>query len=321
MPFKRTILLGVVGDSAAGKTTLSAGIAHILGEDRVTVICSDDYHRYNRKQRKEMGISALDPKCNYINIMEQHFDLLRRGHPILKPVYNHSTGDFDPPDYIEPKEFIVIEGLLAYHTKSMRNNFDVKVYLAPEEELRTVWKIKRDITKRGYTEQEVRASLAKRVDDSTNFIRPQQTYADIVIKFYRPPRLEKETGAHLNAQLMLRPTLPYPDLSDVLECDAEDRQRMLTSEISRKKGRLTEILDINGQISPIQAAHLEDVIWSHLPDLQHLRAEEMGHFVNGDRASQSSPLALTQLLITYNMLVAMQELEKDKEERGKRGLI
>lgn len=321
MPYKRTILLGVVGDSAAGKTTLSAGIARILGEDRVTVICSDDYHRYNRKQRKEMGISALDPNCNYINIMEQHFDLLRRGHPILKPVYNHATGDFDPPDYIEPKEFIVIEGLLAYHTKSMRNNFDVKVYLAPEEELRTVWKIKRDITKRGYTEQEVRASLAKRFDDSSNFIRPQQTYADIVVKFYRPPRRAEETGAHLNTQLNLHPTLPYPDLSDVLECDAEDGQRMLTSEISRKKGRLMEILDINGQISPIQAAHLEDVIWSHLPDLQHLRPEEMGHFVNGDRVSQSSPLALTQLLITYNMLVAMQELEKDKEERGKRGLI
>lgn len=321
MPYKRTILLGVVGDSAAGKTTFSAGIARILGEERVTVICSDDYHRYNRKQRKEMGISALDPNCNYINIMEQHFDLLRRGHPILKPIYNHSTGDFDPPEYIEPKEFIVIEGLLAYHTKAMRNNFDVKVYLAPEEELRTLWKIKRDITKRGYTEQAVRASLAKRVEDTQNFIRPQQTYADTVVTFYRPPRLSKETGAQLNVRLMLRPTLPYPDLSDVLERDAEDGQRMLTSEVSRKGGRLIETLDINGQISPEQTARLEDVIWSHLPDLQHLRPEEMGHFVNGDRINQSSPLALTQLLVTYNMLVAMQELEKDKAERGKRDRI
>jgi phosphoribulokinase len=84
---------------------------------------------------------------------------------------------------------------------------------------------------------------------------------------------------------------------------------------------LIELLDINGQISPEQAAQLEDVIWSHLPDLQHLRPEEMGHFVNGDRISQSSPLALTQLLITYNMLVAMQELEQDKKERGQRGVI
>ncbi len=96
---------------------------------------------------------------------------------------------------------------------------------------------------------------------------------------------------------------------------------MLTSKISRKEGRLIETLDINGQISPEQAARLEDIIWSHLPDLQHLRPEEMGHYVNGEQVNQSSPLALTQLLITYNMLVAMQELEKDKEERGRRGVI
>jgi ABC-type phosphonate transport system ATPase subunit len=53
------IILGIVGDSAAGKTTLTRGIAQILGEDQVTIICTDDYHRYDRKQRKEMGISTL----------------------------------------------------------------------------------------------------------------------------------------------------------------------------------------------------------------------------------------------------------------------
>ena len=321
MPYKRTILLGVVGDSAAGKTTLSAGIAHILGEDRVTVICSDDYHRYNRKQRQEMGISALDPACNYINIMEQHFDLLRRGHPILKPIYNHATGDFDPPEYIEPKEFVIIEGLLAYHSKAMRSNFDVKVYLAPEEELRLCWKIKRDTAKRGYTAEEVKASLKKRVYDSQNFIQPQRAYADMVVSFRRPPGYEAETGAHLNARLMLRPTLPYPNLSDVLERDAAGGHRMISSEISRREGRLLETLEINGQINSHQTVQLEDVIWSHLPGLQHLRPEEMGHFVNGNRNSQSNPLALTQLLITYNMLVAMKELEKDKQERSKRGVL
>ena len=53
------VLLGVVGDSAAGKTTITTGIAGILGADRVTVICSDDYHRYNRRQRAALNITAL----------------------------------------------------------------------------------------------------------------------------------------------------------------------------------------------------------------------------------------------------------------------
>lgn len=311
MPFKRTILLGVCGDSAAGKTTLSDGIARILGRERVTVICSDDYHRYNRKTRAEMEISALDPMCNYINIMEHHFDLLRRGHPILKPIYNHSTGDFDPPEYIEPSEYVIIEGLLPYHTKNLRNNFDVKVYLAPEEELRVKWKIKRDTTKRGYSEEQVRSSLRKRVDDSRTFIQPQKAFADSIVTFYRPQELKMETGSHLNARLTLRPTLPYPDLTDVLQ----ESQEMVTSTICRDQGRLTEILDISGQISQDQAQQIEDVVWSHLSGLEHLRPEEMGKFSDGDQTNQSNPLALTQLFITYQLLVAMEELEKDKAER------
>ncbi|PSB07271.1 phosphoribulokinase, partial [filamentous cyanobacterium CCP2] len=95
----RPIILGIVGDSAAGKTTLTRGMAQILGEDQVTIICTDDYHRYDRKQRKEMGISALHPDCNYIDIIQQHLGLLRTGQPILKPIYNHSSGEFDPPEY------------------------------------------------------------------------------------------------------------------------------------------------------------------------------------------------------------------------------
>ena len=48
---ERPIILGIVGDSAAGKTTLTRGIAQVLGEDQVTAICTDDYHRYNRVHR------------------------------------------------------------------------------------------------------------------------------------------------------------------------------------------------------------------------------------------------------------------------------
>ena len=106
---RKTIMLGVAGDSAAGKTTLSKGIAEALGHDQVTAICCDHYHRYNRKQRKELGISALSPEGNYIDIMEQHFRLLREGQPILKPIYNHSTGDFDPPEYVRPTKYVIVE--------------------------------------------------------------------------------------------------------------------------------------------------------------------------------------------------------------------
>jgi phosphoribulokinase len=57
----RPIILGIVGDSAAGKTTLTRGIAQVLGTDQVTVICTDDYHRYDRKQRAEWEFQRCTP--------------------------------------------------------------------------------------------------------------------------------------------------------------------------------------------------------------------------------------------------------------------
>ncbi|MCA9954535.1 MAG: hypothetical protein KC434_07435, partial [Anaerolineales bacterium] len=67
---RRVVMIGIAGDSAAGKTTLSKGIVQALGEDQVTAICCDHYHKYNRQMRKELGISALSPEGNYIDIME-----------------------------------------------------------------------------------------------------------------------------------------------------------------------------------------------------------------------------------------------------------
>ena len=72
----RPILLGIIGDSAAGKTTLATGIARILGEHQVLIICSDDYHTYSRAERAKRRITALNPDSNQIEILEQHLQLL-----------------------------------------------------------------------------------------------------------------------------------------------------------------------------------------------------------------------------------------------------
>lgn len=90
-PSRRPIMIAIAGDSAAGKTTLTKGIAEPLGPSRVTTICVDDYHRYDRQERKGLPFTALHPDCNHIAIMEQHLQLLATGQPILKPVYDHDT--------------------------------------------------------------------------------------------------------------------------------------------------------------------------------------------------------------------------------------
>ena len=309
---RKVIMVAIVGDSASGKTTLTRGIVELLGEENVTAICSDDYHKYNRKQRKELGITALNPACNYIDIMEQHFVLLRQGQPILKPVYNHSTGDFDPPEYIKPTRFVIVEGLLGLHTRIMRNCFDLKVYLDPPEPLRHKWKIKRDTAKRGYTEEQVLEALRKRQPDTERYIWPQRALADVVVRFYPPNENAHETGAHLNANLVLRPTVPHPDFSELLSyAKRNGNPPVLKLELGRHEGKPADILTVDGRISGEKTRILEDILWKHLVPETHrsLPKRQIGVYSDGLEKKQSYPLALTQLLITFHMIQAAKSLE------------
>jgi phosphoribulokinase len=179
----RPIMLAIAGDSAAGKTTITKGLVEALGPERITSICVDDYHRYDRVERKKLPFTPLHPECNYMDIMEQHLQLLAMGNPILKPVYNHKDGTLDRPVLVEPREFVIIEGLLPLHTKLTRACFDCTVYLDPPEPVRFQWKVNRDTSKRGYVPEEVKKDLAKREVESAAFIRPQRANADIVVRF------------------------------------------------------------------------------------------------------------------------------------------
>ena len=132
----RPVMLAIAGDSAAGKTTITSGLVRALGADECTAVCVDDYHRYDREERRHLPFTALHPESNYIEIMEQHLQLLATGHPVLKPVYDHRTGRLTRPEYVKPKRFVIVEGLLPLHTRLAAACFDVTVYLNPPEEIR-----------------------------------------------------------------------------------------------------------------------------------------------------------------------------------------
>src|ERR671923_2433091 len=115
--------------------------------------------------------------------MPQALPPLRNGGAILKPVYRHADGTFAAPVYLESHGFAIVEGLLGYHTQPMRDCYDVRVFLAPPEDLRRKWKVQRDCSRRGYTTDEVLAELDRREPDSAAFIRTQERHADMVVSF------------------------------------------------------------------------------------------------------------------------------------------
>jgi phosphoribulokinase len=298
----RPVMLGIVGDSAAGKTTFTDGIVRLLGPQRVAVMCTDDYHRYDRAQRRAMDVTPLHPDCNYVDVMRQHLVLLASGEPILKPVYDHSTGTFAAPEYVVPQQFTIVEGLLAFSSKRMRDCFAVKVYLAPPEELRWKWKIERDCAKRGYTPDQVLAELARREPDSAGFIRPQRDFADVVVRF-APPNGALDS-AHLDLRLALRPTISHRDLTEIVEKACTNGSSSIRCFLGRDEGTPVDIVEVSASMSPEETAEIEALVWERMDFDHHLSRQDLGTFVEGNRERHSDALALAQLLVTYHLLNA-----------------
>ncbi len=178
----RVVLIGVAGDSGCGKSTFLRRLTDLFGEDFVTVICLDDYHCLDRKQRKETGITALDPRANNFDLMAEQMKALKEGRGIDKPIYNHETGLLDPPERVEPNHVIVIEGLHPLYDERVRELLDFSVYLDISDEVKIAWKIQRDMAERGHRYEDVLFAINARKPDFTAYIDPQKQYADVVIQ-------------------------------------------------------------------------------------------------------------------------------------------
>lgn len=290
----RPLLLGIVGDSAAGKTTIAAGLVRILGSSRATYVCADHYHRYDRQQRAQHGLTPLSPESNYLDVLEQHLLHLRHGEPILKPVYDHSTGTFGPVQYVQPaRQFTVVDGLLGFHSPAMRDAYDIKVFLDPAEELRRRWYVQRDCSVRGYTTDQALEELDREEADSDSCIRPQRRFADLVISFAPGKRDDQE---HLDAELHFRPGTLDPDLESLLASFEEGVSLTARAE--------EVVLRVDGTITAHRSAELQEEVWARLAFASHLRSERLGEFMAGSRLQRSESLAVVQLLLVHQLATA-----------------
>ncbi|NBH04439.1 phosphoribulokinase [Amycolatopsis sp. SID8362] len=298
----RPVMIAIAGDSAAGKTTLTAGLVTALGPERVTAICVDDYHRYDRVERRAQPFTALHPACNYVEIMEQHLQLLATGQPILKPVYDHGSGRLVRPELVEPREFVLVEGLLPLHTKLSRACFDLSIYLEPPEEIRHGWKVARDTEKRGYRPEAVLRELEAREPESAAYIRPQSALADVVVRFAPIAGRDDPPGTPLSAELVLRPSVQHPDLSRVL--DNVERHAIHLKLTRDADGRPVDTLHVHGHARRDESSEVKKAIWAQLGMAAGDPPSTLGTFGAGQH---SEPLAITQLLLLYHMLDATAE--------------
>ena len=200
----RVVLIGVAGDSGCGKSTFLRRLTDLFGEEFMTVICLDDYHSLDRKGRKAAGVTALNPKANNFDLMYEQIKALKEGKAIDKPIYNHETGELDPPERIEPNKVVVIEGLHPLYDERVRDLIDFGVYLDISDEVKIQWKVQRDMSERGHTYEDVLASIEARKPDFKAYIEVQREFADVVIQVLPTQLTDDKESDLLRVRLIQR---------------------------------------------------------------------------------------------------------------------
>ncbi|MBE9028623.1 phosphoribulokinase [filamentous cyanobacterium LEGE 11480] len=322
----RVVLIGVAGDSGCGKSTFLRRITDLFGEDFVTVICLDDYHSLDRKQRKETGITALDPRANNFDLMYEQIKSLKEGNQIMKPIYNHETGELDPPEPIDPNHVVVIEGLHPIYDERVRGLLDFSVYLDIDDEVKIAWKIQRDMAERGHTYEDVLAQIQSRKPDFDKFIDPQKGEADVVIRVLPTQLIKDDTERKvLRVQMIQRegiegfePAYLFDEGStiDWIPCG-----RKLTCSYPGIKmhygpdeyfGHSVSVLEVDGQFD-----NLEEVIYieKHLSNLSTRYAGEATELLlqHKEYPGSNNGTGLWQVLTGLKMRATYERLVGKKE--------
>lgn len=174
-------IIGVAGDSGSGKTTFTAAIRNLLGEDLVSTLTLDDYHIYSRREREALQITPLSPRANDLDRLVRDIGQLKRGEGVEKMRYNHSSGTIEGPYFFPPSKIVILEGLHTLVHPTLRSLLDFSFFVDPVPDVKREWKLKRDMGSRGYTEQEVRKEMAVREPDYLAYVAPQRAYAQGII--------------------------------------------------------------------------------------------------------------------------------------------
>lgn len=181
----QSIVIGIAGGTGSGKTTVTNKILESLDTTRVVVIQHDSYYK---------DISAhhgLTPdKINFdhpdsleTDFLVRHIQELKAGRAIDQPIYNFTTHKRMPEtNRLEPKEIIIIDGILIFVEKPLRDLMDIKIFLDTDADERLIRRIRRDILERGRSVDSVMTQYMNTVKPMhLEFVEPSKHWADIII--------------------------------------------------------------------------------------------------------------------------------------------
>jgi uridine kinase len=213
---RKPFVIGIAGDSGAGKDTYADSITGLFGDHSVVKLSGDDYHLWDRQKPMWQVMTHLNPMANDLEGFCKDLIALTDGKSIKSRHYDHQTGKMSKPHLIDSNDFIVASGLHALYQPILRECYNLKIYLDIDEALRRYFKLQRDVKQRGHTVERVLSTFQKREPDSERFIRPQALHADLILSL-QPihPRVlaELNDSQPLRLKLVVRTRHGFNELS------------------------------------------------------------------------------------------------------------
>lgn len=181
----KTIIIGIAGASASGKSLLANTIVNELGSDQVVIISEDSYYKDLRHLplAERAKVNFDHPDAFDHNLLCEHLDKLQNGETVDIPVYNHSEHiRSDETRTVGQHTIIVIEGILLFVDPNLRNRMDIRIYMDTALDICLLRRLKRDIIERHRTIECVVEQYEKTVRPMyLQFIEPSKRYADLIV--------------------------------------------------------------------------------------------------------------------------------------------
>ena len=179
------MVVGIAGGTGSGKTTLAGLILESVGRDRIAFLPHDAYYRDQKHLPLEerAKVNYDHPDSLETELLIEHIHQLRKGQTVQRPVYDFTRHNRkDQKVAVEPRQVVLVEGILIFVEKALRDLFDMKIYVDTDSDIRFIRRLTRDIEERGRTVKSV-------IDQYLNTVRPMhlefvessKRYADIIV--------------------------------------------------------------------------------------------------------------------------------------------
>ena len=180
-----SLVIGIAGGSGSGKTTVAQEILQRVGPDRIAFLQHDSYYKdlSGLPPAQKAEVNFDHPNSLETELLIQHIASLRDGKPVEVPIYDFSTHSRTSQTFkVQSRRVILVEGILIFTEASLREMFDVKIFVDTDSDIRFIRRLERDLAERGRTTESVIKQYQSTVRPMhMEFVEPSKRYADVII--------------------------------------------------------------------------------------------------------------------------------------------